>query len=400
MSDIDANKFHRLFGTQSPRISFVRSDFLDYVLMILGCGAVVSLVYGPSSWPAVAGYTACVFLLLAFPLRHGISLRVPLLLRRPQDVLYMVIYKLQNIRPMYLVAAGILLLDQCVIALTPQLPHASELLRRIAIDLFYIHFVLLTIYRTVILVAYLRSADTARAVLMETSWKYVLARQPNMTVQILHAYFTGLLAHVILLAPWYVALTHLRYSIITLPIVLIINFMVFRQYMRTYNQWFYRDHWLGHNSELEFLYLHGAHHDALPCGLIGVSGNGFLEGIARHALGNPMAMYSPIAAFFFYTLEVMTDINSHQYIPGIFPKMPRKFHEQAQHSTHHYGRLEPYGIGLKVDRPGGLGGRKLLSLLYPKEPSTSYLLDTQLTDFEWDNPRHKRFLELFDKYQK
>jgi hypothetical protein len=170
--------------------------------------------------------------------------------------------------------------------------------------------------------------------------------------------------------------------------------------MRTYNLWFYRDHWLGHNSELEFVYLHGPHHDAIPCGLIGVSGNGFLEGLLRHSLGNPMALYGPVAAFLLYTFEVVTDINSHQYIPGVFPKMPRKFHEHAQHSTHHYGRLEPYGVALRIDQAGGLGGKKWLRFLYPPELRTSYLLDTQLTEFQWDNARHRRFLELFDKYQK
>jgi hypothetical protein len=323
-----------------------------------------------------------------------------LLLKRPQDVLYMLIYKLQNIRPMYLAAAAMLLVDQILIALTPRLPHASGLMRSIAMNLFYVHLALLTFYRTVILVSYLRNKEVARTVLMETSWKYVLARQPSMTLQIFHAYFTGLLTHLVLLAPWYLVLTHFQYSILTLPAILVVNFMVFRQYMRTYNRWFYRDHWLGHNSEMEFLYLHGPHHDAIPCGLIGVSGNGFLEGFMRHSLGNPMALYGPVAAFLLYTFEVLTDIHSHQYIPGIFPKMPRKFHEHAQHSTHHYGRLEPYGVGLKVDQAGGLGGKKWLKWVYPPELRTSYLLDTQLTDFEWNNPRHQRFLELFDKYQK
>ena len=402
MSDLDAAKFHSLFGAQSPRIAYVRTDFVDYGLMLLLCAAAVGFVYGPGSWLAMAGYMFCALLFVSFPLRHGVALRVPLLLRRPQDALYMLIYKIRNIRPMYLVAVGILLLDQAFIALTPQLPHASQTMRSIVIDLFYIHLVVLTIYRTIILVAYLRNQDTARAVLMETSWKYVLARQPSMAMQILHAYFTGLLTHLVLLAPWYLVITHVRYSIITLPVVLILNFVVFRQYNRTYNLWFYRDHWLGHNSELEFLYLHGPHHDAIPCGLIGVSGNGFLEGIFRHTVGNPMPLYGPITAFLLYSMEVLTDMHSHQYIPGIFPEMPRKFHEQAQHSTHHYGRLEPYGVGLKVDQAGGLGGRsrKLLGYLYPDELRTSYLLDTQLTDFQWDNPRHKRFLELFDKYQK
>jgi hypothetical protein len=313
----------------------------------------------------------------------------------------MLIYKLQNIRMMFLVGLGILLADQLVIALTPNLPHASGLMRSITIGLFYTHLALLTIYRTVILVAYLRNKSAVQATLMETSWRSALARQPNITLQILHAYFTGVLTHLILIAPWYLVVTHVSYSVITFPIVLVLSFLVFRQYMRTYNQWFYRDHWLGHNSELEFLYLHGPHHDAIPSGLIGVSGNGFLEGVFRHSLGNPMAFYTPLAAFFLYTLEVLSDIHNHQYIPGIFPKMPRRFHEQAQHSTHHYGRLEPYGIGLKVDQPGGLVGKKTLATkLYPDELRTSYLLDVELTGFQWDNDRHRSFLELFDKYQK
>lgn len=400
MTEIDPTRFHKLFGTHSPRIAYQRADFPDYLLMLAGCVAVLGVVYGRTAPLAVCGYVLCALLLVAFPLRHGISWRVPLLFRRPQDLLYMVIYKIQNIRPMYLAAAALLLLDQCVIEWTPNLPHASQVMRSIAIELFYVHLALLTIYRTAILVSYWRHQDDVRTVLMETPWKHVLARQSSIPLQILHAYVTGLLTHLILVAPWYVLLTHCQYSIITLPVVLVLNFLVFRQYMRTYNLWFYRDHWLGHNSELEFVYLHGPHHDAIPCGLIGVSGNGFLEGFLRHSLGNPLAFYGPVAAFLLYTFEVVTDINSHQYIPGIFPKMPRKFHEHAQHSTHHYGRLEPYGVALKIDQAGGLGGKKWLRFLYPAELRTSYLIDTQLTDFQWDNARHRRFLELFDKYQK
>ncbi len=400
MNDIDPARFHRLFGTKRPRLAYHRGDFTDYLLMLVGCAVVLGIVYGRASWLAIVGYALCAFMLVAFPLRHGVSLRAPILLRRPQDILYMLIYKLLNIRPMYLVAAGVFLLDQYLIARTPHLPHKSDLLRQIAIGLFYAHLALLTLYRTAILITYLRRQDFVRAVLTDTSWKHVLARRPNMTLQILHAYGTGLLTHLILLGPWYFILTHCRYSIVTFPIVLAINFLVFRQYMRTYNSWFYRDHWLGHNSELEFLYLHGTHHDAIPSGLIGVSGNGFLEGILRHTVGNPMAFYGPLAAFLLYTFEVLTDINSHQYVPGIFPKMPRRFHEHAQHSMHHYGALEPYGVGLRVDHPGGLFGKKWASVLYPQELRTSYLLDVKLTGFVWENARHRRFLELFDKYQK
>jgi hypothetical protein len=211
-----------------------------------------------------------------------------------------------------------------------------------------------------------------------------------------------MLTHIILLAPWYIVITHCSYSVITLPVVCALNIAIHLQYMRSYSAWFYRDHWLNHNSECEFLYLHGTHHDAIPSGLIGVSGNGLLEGFLRHTLGNPTAFYAPIVAFALYTLDVVMDINNHQYIPGIFPRLSRRFHEVTQHSTHHFGRLEPYGIGLKLTRPAGAGagGKRGGFQFPPEEILNSIVLDEQLTGFEWDNSRHRRFLELFDKYQR
>ena len=40
-------------------------------------------------------------------------------------------------------------------------------------------------------------------------------------------------------------------------------------------------------SEVEFVYLHGTHHDAIPCALIGVGENGHLEGVFRQIIGFP-----------------------------------------------------------------------------------------------------------------
>jgi hypothetical protein len=339
-------------------------------------------------------------MLVAFPMRHGVALRAPLLLRRPQDLLYMVIYKVQNIAPMYLLGIAVFVLDNCVIWLTPGLPHHTGLMRAIALDLFYAHFILIASYRTVILVTHLHRRDIVRAVLMKTSWKSVIARQPNIPFQILHAYCTGMLTHIILIAPWYIVMTHCLYSVITLPVVFMLNVAIHARYMRSLSAWFYRDHWLNHNSELEFLYLHGTHHDAIPSGLIGVSGNGHLEGFVRHTLGNPAPFYSPPAAFLLYTLEVIQDINNHQYIPAIFPKLPRRFHEVSQHSTHHFGRLEPYSIALKLNRPHD-GTRQRRSWQFPPEELlNSIALDEQLNGFQWDNPQYRRFLELIDEFQK
>jgi hypothetical protein len=178
--------------------------------------------------------------------------------------------------------------------------------------------------------------------------------------------------------------------------VLAINVLTYLLYIKTYNAWFYRDHWLGHHSEFEFLYLHGTHHDALPTGLIGVSGNGYLEGFLRHTLGNPTAFYTPLLAFVLYTIEVQQDIVGHQHVPGIYPTVSRKFHETAQHSTHHWWLMEPYSIGFRSvpkQKPTGFQ-------FPPEELLNSIDLDQRLGGFQWDNPRHEHFLKLFDEYQK
>lgn len=412
MNAIDPKRFHQLYGVKKPRISYQSKDFLDYVLMSLVCAAVIHVCYGPGHPMATIGIALCAVMIVTFPVRHGVELAVPVILRRPQDVLYMVAYKIRNMKPMYLVAIAVLLSQQYLIYLTPALPHQVELMRTIASWLFYLHFVAIGAYRTVILVAHLRKRGLVREVLLQTSWKSQLcgrrsgrsparsAGRSAVVIEILHAYFTGMLTHIILIAPWYLVISYLDFSILLLPAVVIVNVITHLKYMKSYSDWFYRDHWLGHNSELEFVYLHGTHHDAIPSGLIGVSGNGYLEGFLRHSLGNPTPYYEPLLAFLLYTLEVQQDIKNHQYIPGVFPRMSRQFHEMFQHSTHHFGRLEPYSIALRSRSRASAADEKRRPELIPEEIANSIELDEQLTGFVWDNPSHRRFLELFDEYQK
>lgn len=395
----DPRTFHRLYGLRRSRLAFQRNDFLDYVLMIALSAGAACACYGLTSIMAIGALALCVLMLATFPLRHGVGLRVPVLLRRPQDVLYMLVYKVQNAKAMYFVAIGVLVAENAFIWVTPGLPHHVELMRRVALGLFYLHFVGITAYRTIILIDHLRKRVLVREVLQQTAWKHVIARSGNITVEIFHAYFTGLLAHMVLIAPWYFVITHVRYSILALPLICLINAGTQLKFTQVINAWFYRDHWLGHNSELEFVYLHGSHHDAIPCGLIGVAGNGYLEGFLRHVLGFPNPFYQPLTAFAFYTLEIKQDIETHQYIPGVFPQLSREFQEITQHSTHHFGRLEPYGFGIKLDHPAASprlreGFRRL-----PEQIRNSIGLDERLTGFEWDNPRHRAYLELVEKYQ-
>jgi hypothetical protein len=399
MQSGDAAEYHRLYGTHKPRIAYARKDFVDYALMTGASAAVIAASYGTARAIAMAGTALCAFALCAFAVRHGVELTVPLLARRPQDALYAAIHKLQNLRGMYLAGVAVLLLEQAAIRATPGLPHHVELMRTIALGLFYLHLASITLFRTVILADHLRKRALVREVLRQTPWKRVITPGTNITFEILHAYCTGLLAHVLLIAPWYVVLTHARFSLVFLPAVCAIDLAVHAAWLRAYNGWFYRDHWLGHNSEFEFLYLHGAHHDAIPSALIAVADSGFLEGFVRFATASPVAFYEPVVAFLIYMFDVKSDIEMHQYIPGIYPRLSRRMLEVFQHSTHHYGRLEPYGLAMKVDQPGIPDGYRKRFARFPDSMKNSFRLDEELSGLRWDNTTHRRTLALWDRYQ-
>ena len=391
MKKNDPAVFHKLYGVKKTRIAYHGRDFLDYLLMVLLSAIVIRFSYGFGHVMSIAGLALCAFTLAVFIVRHGVKFRVPVILKRPQDVLYMLAYKLQNLKPMYFIALGLLLLENVLIAATPNLPHHVELMRTIAFCLFYAHFISITAYRTAILVDHLAKRELVREVLMQTPWKRVVNEKTNITLEIAHAYCTGLLTHIILIAPWYLVISYSSYSVIFLPLACLINTIVHWKWTKALNAWFYRDHWLGHNSELEFLYLHGTHHDAIPSGMIAVSGNGLLEGFLRFTIGAPTSFYNPVISFLIYVVEVKSDIDRHQYIPGVFPRLSRRMMEIFQHSTHHYGLLAPYSIGMKLGKSNGW---------YPDQVINSIRLDEELTGFKWDNPIQRRILSLYDKYQK
>ena len=378
---------------------YYAKDFLDYGVMAVATAAVTACVYGSTHPLTMIAGALCAFSVASFGIRHGVEFRVPLLLRAPQDLLYAVGYKLQNIRPIFLVAVGLLLAENLLIAATPTLPHRYELMRRLALGFFYLHLGGITVFRTLILIAHASKKEFVREVLMQTPWKRVISARTNMPLELAHAYATGLLTHIVLVAPWYLVITHARFSLLALPAAIVLDVLVHRSWLREVNSWFYRDHWLGHNSELEFVYLHGPHHDAIPSGMIAVAGNGYLEGFLRFAMGSPVAVYNPIVAFLVFTFDVKMDIELHQYIPGVFPYLPRRALEVGQHSTHHYGPLEPYSLAIRVDRPEVEESYRKRLQKIPDELRNSLKLDEELTGFRWDNPTHRETLRLWDKYQ-
>jgi hypothetical protein len=398
-----ANKqtpFHKLYSKGKPRVVYYKRDFGDYFLMIVMTGLLIVVSYGLRNVLSLLGVVLCCVMVTTFAVRHGIDLALPALARRPQGIIYALTYKVQNLKPTYFIALGVLLLENLLIAATPSLPHHVGLMRRLALDLFYIHIISVTVFRTAILVDHLAKKQLVREVLMQTPWRRVVKQKTNISVEIIHAYSTGLLTHIITLAPWYLVIKYSRFSLVFLPITALISIAIHLKWAKVFNAWFYRDHWLGHNAEFDFLFLHGPHHDAIPSGMIAVAENGFLEGFIRFTLGAPIALYSPLISFLLFMIEIPVDIRGHQYIPGVFPRLPRTFMERFQHSTHHYGPLEPYSIASKSDGTNtSKDFNRTVECWIPEEVKNSIELDEKLTGFKWDNPTYRTILRLWDKYQ-
>jgi len=389
----DPGYYHKLYGTRKlrkPRIIYYKKDFLDYVLMMVITALVIGLCYGFTHVMSIIGFVLCAFMIVTFIIRHGVEFQVPVLFREPDELLYVWGYKFRNLKPVYFVALALLVLENLAIRATPNLPHYVEWMRKAALFLFYINFIGITVYRTISLIDHLRKKEMVREILMQTPWKRAIKENTNITLEIWHAYCTGVLSHLVLFGAWYLVIIYARYSVLFLVPVCVLNVIIHRNWLKVANSWFYRNHWLGHNSELQFVYFHGNHHDAIPSGLIAVSENGFLEGFFRHTIGWPNPFYHPLTAFWYYTTEIWFDIDLHQYIPGVFPKLPAGSIERHQHSTHHYGPLEPYGFAFKLGDKADYGW-------IANEMRNAIELDEQM-GFKWDNPTFRRTKMLYEKY--
>ena len=190
MHTIDRSVFHKLYGPRKPRAVYYKKDFCDYLLMIMVCVGIIILSYGLASPMSIAGLALCAFTLAMFMARHGVEFRLPVVLVRPQELFHMFVYKLQNFKPVYFVALGMLLLENLLIATTPNLPHHTEALRKTGLYLFYGHFLSITVYRTAILIDHLRKKQLVREVLMQTAWQRIIKER----IQILAWKFSMLMS--------------------------------------------------------------------------------------------------------------------------------------------------------------------------------------------------------------
>jgi hypothetical protein len=213
-------------------------------------------------------------------------------------------------------------------------------------------FLLITLFRVIILIAHLRRASVVREVL-ENSPQRKSIKVLSIHHHIFHAFITGMVAHLSEVAPCvlFFMLTdpsNLRETLLIAGFVLwsvIAKPLRKRKLIkRPFNHLFYLNHSRDHQSRFLFTVFHGHHHDAIPSALIGSGGGtGFLE---NAALG--LSMLEPLRSIVVtqvtWLKAIVADMVIHQYIPGVFPFSKSIVKFSVHHVSHHFGSARPLGV--------------------------------------------------------
>jgi hypothetical protein len=169
-----------------------------------------------------------------------------------------------------------------------------------------------------------------------------------------HALFTGVLCHSLAMAPLFVALHSRSHSLVLLPIRMCFDLAVYyRFWVYEFNRWTMRDHYVAHSSQLAFVYMHSAHHDALPVSMMAAHDTGMLEGFTRFTL-QPEPYLNPMFTIVWFSVSVVSDMLFHQYVPGVFPYSTTVQKFGHRHAEHHFLSLLPLGAAFERPPDGNL----------------------------------------------
>lgn len=325
------------------------ADAVDYSTMLGLTGAVASLCFGATHTLATLAWLSVGWLLIAFPLRHGCTLRWPLLLTDGCVLPRMLAYKLDNARPQLLVSAAVMCMEQAAISATPTWQHRLDEHREFLKTLFFAAFWGVTVIRVGLLGAHVWHRQRVFDFLAGSPWRKVLRKGTGVHWQLLHlshAFVTGVLCHILAVAPLYVLITSMQHSVVLLPLRVAADCAVFAWFhVYDWNDWLYRDHWVSHHDAADFLFLHGPHHDALPVSLMAAHDVGMLEGFLRFSVGHPEGFMSPMVTAPLRGVQVLADMVFHQYVPGVAPYSQVIVYYGHHHAEHHFLRLHPLGSG-------------------------------------------------------
>jgi hypothetical protein len=346
---VSTQHYHQQHGIQSVRMIYKNSDFTDYALMTIFTFMTAQISYGEDNEITHFTKLLSIYMISAFYYRHGAKLHLPYVLRHPQEVFYSAYHKIRNIHIPTILSLAAMLIENKIVHSTPTIIdyHYSENIKNISIASIYLHLGLISSYRTVVLVDHLIKNDLVRNILKDSKWNKVLGKRNNSVFEIIHAYLTGVLAHLMSIAPWYFVMTTFKRSVLVYPLIMVLEKYLAPWRLLTVNSWYYRDHWLSHHSAFDFVYLHGPHHDAIPSGLLAVDESGFLESFLKSVIGYSNVYMSPLHIPKLFTKSIYMNINNHQYIPGIFPYARDNVANGHHHAQHHYLNLKPIGIAFE-----------------------------------------------------
>ena|SRR6476646_907841 len=101
--------YHKMYGTRKlskARVVYYKKDFLDYGVMMALSALVTGLSYGFSHVLALMGYVLSAMMVVTFIIRHGVEFQVPVILKQPEEILYLCWYKLRNLKPVYFIVVA------------------------------------------------------------------------------------------------------------------------------------------------------------------------------------------------------------------------------------------------------------------------------------------------------
>ena len=216
-------------------------------------------------------------------------------------------------------------------------------------------FLLITLFRVMILVAHLLRADVVRDVLQRSAHKNQI-KSFSIYHHIIQAFVTGMIAHLSVVAP---CVLFFRWSNPTnvRETLLLSGYVIWTAIARPLrkrgllekpgvlsHRLVYENHKIAHQSRFFFAVFHGHHHDSIPSALIGsAGGTGFFENVDR-AVTWLEPITSIVAKQLAWTWGIAFDMVVHQYIPGVFPFAKITIIGRAHHVAHHFGSALPLGL--------------------------------------------------------
>jgi hypothetical protein len=361
---------------QRVYIVYRKVDFLLYLFGLVAFGALASVaLHGPVEIGLT--YAALAYLLLWFVKQHGAGWDASCFSAFALGVLELPVYlarltwlHAKNLRLPVLLFVVALAGEAAVKRWLPD-SRWNDLVPYYWI--FAIHFIALTTFRTIVLVAHLRGASTVRGVLESapSTWRPLIKRF-SVAGLCTHAYVTGVITHLAAWIPvlilWRLTnptwtreailfsvavvyrLTHAKLRGRSVPDVLHQLLFADERSLGRIVVTFQVAHEISHRSRFNFTIFHGHHHDAIPSSLIGsAGGTGIGESMERNVYFGWLT-WSCLAVGLVHSYAVVFDMLGHQFIPGVFPYSSSIVRRRRHHVVHHYGKLQP--VGLTGNEPG------------------------------------------------